>query len=71
MKSFSNIINVNHVFEIYNNKAEKTNNFDKYNNEYANTQKLINQKKESIQLVLKEKKFKTLKIKLDKIKKDI
>ncbi len=54
-----------------NTKAEKTNNFDKYNNEYTKTQKLLNQKKESIQLVLKQKRFKTLKLKLDKIKKDI
>jgi len=54
-----------------NREAEKTNNFDKYNQKYQATQKFVNQKKESTQLVLKQKKFKTLKIKLDKIKKDI
>ena len=52
-------------------KAEKTNNFDKYNDEYNNTQKFINQKKESLDLILKQDKFKTLKIKLEKIKKDM
>jgi len=54
-----------------NTEAEKTNNYDKYNNEYENTQRLINQKKETIKLVLKQDRFKTLKIKLEKMKKDI
>jgi len=52
-------------------KAEKTNNYDKYNDEYKNTQKIINQNKETIELFLKQDRFKTLKMKLDKKKKDI
>jgi hypothetical protein len=54
-----------------NREAEKTNNYDKYNNEYKNTQRLIIQKKSSMDLVLKQDRFKTLKIKLEKIKKDM
>jgi hypothetical protein len=56
---------------IYNKEATKTNNFDKYNKEYTDTQNYINQKKEVIQIVLKKDRFKTLKIKLDNMKKDI
>jgi len=52
-------------------EAKKTNNFDKYNNEYTDTQKLIHQKKESMELVLKQERFKTLKIELEKMKKDV
>jgi len=54
-----------------NTEAEKTNNYDKYDKEYKNTLKLIKQKKSSIELVLKQNRFKTLKIKLEKMKKDI
>jgi len=56
---------------LFKTEAKKTNNFDKYNNEYTDTQKLIHQKKESMQLVLKQERFKTLKIELEKMKKDV
>ena len=54
-----------------NTEAEKTNNYDKYDKEYKSTRKLIKQKRESIELVLKQDRFKTLKIKLEKMKKDV
>ena len=52
-------------------EAEKTNNYDKYNKEFQSTQKLIKQKRESMDVVLKQDKFKPLKIKLEKIKKEM
>ena len=51
-------------------EAEKTNNYDKYNKEFQSTQKLIKQKKKSLDLVLKQDRFKSLKIKLEKMKKE-
>jgi len=51
-------------------EAKKTNNYDKYYKEYKNAHELITQKKESLELVLKQKKFETLKIKLEKMKRE-
>ena len=54
-----------------NTESKKTNNYDKYSKEYKSTRKFIGQKREAIELVLKQDRFKTLKIKLEKMKKDI
>ena len=52
-------------------EAKKTNNFDKYTKAYKDTKKLLYQKKEAMRLVLKQDRFKTLKIELEEMKKEM
>jgi len=52
-------------------KAEKTNNYDRYNDKIKSTKYFINGKREAMRFVLEQKEFKELKKKLDKYKRSL